>query len=57
LLRGVLPARAYDFLAGNIFNVYNSMSNFTGRNEVSSTQKHSKDLGSATQEQEIPAIK
>ncbi|WP_375559697.1 SDR family NAD(P)-dependent oxidoreductase [Bernardetia sp. OM2101] len=57
LLRGVLPARAYDFLAGNIFNVYNSMSKFTGRNEVSSTQKHSKDLGSATQEQEIPAIK
>lgn len=57
LLRGVLPTRVYDFLAGNIFNVYNSMSKFTGRNEVSSGQKHSKDLGSATQEQEIPAIK
>lgn len=56
LLRGVLPARAYDFLAGNIFNVYSSMSKFTGRDQVAQ-KGNSKDLGSATQEQEIPAIK
>lgn len=30
-LRGVLPTRAWDFVAGNVFKVYNSMDHFTGR--------------------------
>lgn len=30
-LRGVLPTPAWDFVAGNVFKVYNSMDNFTGR--------------------------
>ena len=30
-LRGVLPTRAWDALAGNVFKVYNSMDHFTGR--------------------------
>lgn len=30
-LRGVLPTLAWDFVAGNVFKVYNSMDNFTGR--------------------------
>lgn len=30
-LKGVLPARAFDFLAGKLFRVYSSMNRFTGR--------------------------
>ncbi|MFQ4147473.1 SDR family NAD(P)-dependent oxidoreductase [Arthrobacter sp. LAPM80] len=30
-LRGVLPTRAWDAVAGNVFKVYNSMDHFTGR--------------------------
>ena len=30
-LRGVLPTRAWDVVAGNVFKVYNSMDHFTGR--------------------------
>ena len=29
--RGILPLRAWDFLAGRVFRVYNSMDDFTGR--------------------------
>lgn len=31
-LRGILPTRVFDFIAGRIFKVYNSMNNFRGRN-------------------------
>jgi len=31
-IRGVLPARVYDFIAGKILKVYSSMNTFTGRN-------------------------
>lgn len=31
LLRGLLPARLFDLIAGRFFNVYNSMDKFTGR--------------------------
>ncbi len=31
--RGVLPTRAWDFVAGRIFKVYSSMDRFTGRRE------------------------
>ncbi|MEX0720163.1 MAG: SDR family oxidoreductase [Balneolaceae bacterium] len=31
--RGVLPANIYDFVAGKIFGVYNSMDTFLGRNQ------------------------
>ncbi len=31
LLRGILPARLFDFVAGKIFGVYDSMTTFTGR--------------------------
>ena len=31
LSRGVLPLRAWDFLAGRVFRVYNAMDAFTGR--------------------------
>lgn len=31
--RGLLPARLYDFVAGKIFKVYESMSTFIGRNQ------------------------
>jgi all-trans-retinol dehydrogenase (NAD+) len=31
LFRGVLPVRAWDFVAGKVFRVYNSMDEFTGR--------------------------
>jgi all-trans-retinol dehydrogenase (NAD+) len=30
-LKGVLPTRAWDAIAGRVFGVYNSMENFTGR--------------------------
>ncbi|ALE92482.1 hypothetical protein AOC05_09420 [Arthrobacter alpinus] len=30
-LRGVLPTRVWDVVAGNVFKVYNSMDHFTGR--------------------------
>jgi hypothetical protein len=30
-VRGILPARMYDFVAGNILKVYSSMNTFTGR--------------------------
>ena len=30
-LRGALPSRAWDVVAGNVFRVYNSMDHFTGR--------------------------
>jgi all-trans-retinol dehydrogenase (NAD+) len=30
-VRGVLPVRAWDFVAGRVFRVYNSMDEFTGR--------------------------
>ncbi len=32
IFRGLLPQRAFDFIAGNIFKVYSSMDNFKGRN-------------------------
>lgn len=32
LFRGLLPTRVYDFVAGRIFGVYESMSTFKGRN-------------------------
>jgi all-trans-retinol dehydrogenase (NAD+) len=46
LLRGVLPARVYDFLAENVFEVYNSMDRFIGRsaeheNEPKAAEKRS----------------
>ncbi len=31
LLKGLLPQRAFDWIAGNIFHVYDSMEHFTGR--------------------------
>ena len=31
LLRGILPARAFDFIAGKIFGVYKTMENFKGK--------------------------
>jgi len=31
LLRGILPSRLFDFVAGKIFGVYDSMTTFTGR--------------------------
>lgn len=31
LIRGILPARIYDFVAGKILKVYSSMNTFTGR--------------------------
>ncbi|MCU1425415.1 MAG: putative short chain dehydrogenase [Microbacteriaceae bacterium] len=31
LFRGVLPVRAWDFVAGTVFRVYNSMDEFSGR--------------------------
>ncbi|GAA3736385.1 hypothetical protein GCM10022239_10330 [Leifsonia bigeumensis] len=31
VLRGILPVRAWDFLAGRVFKVYSSMDEFTGR--------------------------
>jgi all-trans-retinol dehydrogenase (NAD+) len=31
VFRGVLPIRAWDFVAGRVFRVYNSMDDFTGR--------------------------
>jgi NAD(P)-dependent dehydrogenase (short-subunit alcohol dehydrogenase family) len=34
LFRGVLPITAWDFVAGSIFRVYNSMDDFTGRQPV-----------------------
>lgn len=33
-LRGALPTRAWDVVAGNVFKVYNSMDHFTGRPTV-----------------------
>lgn len=30
--RGILPTRAWDWMAGRVFKVYNSMDNFTGHN-------------------------
>jgi short-subunit dehydrogenase len=30
-LKGILPVRAWDFLAGRVFKVYSSMDEFTGR--------------------------
>jgi len=30
-IKGILPAKVYDFVAGKIFGVYNSMDTFTGR--------------------------
>lgn len=33
VLRGVLPAKAYDLVAGRLFGVYSSMDHFTGRPE------------------------
>ncbi|MEX2364929.1 MAG: SDR family oxidoreductase [Balneolaceae bacterium] len=32
-IRGVLPAKLYDFVAGKIFGVYDSMNTFLGRNQ------------------------
>ena len=32
VLRGVLPVRAWDFIAGRVFGVYGTMDHFTGRN-------------------------
>lgn len=32
VLKGVLPQRAFDWIADNLFHVYNSMDKFTGRN-------------------------
>jgi len=31
LLKGILPLRAWDYLAGNVFGVYTTMTEFTGR--------------------------
>ena len=31
VLKGILPLAAWDFLAGNVFGVYSTMKNFTGR--------------------------
>jgi hypothetical protein len=31
LLRGILPTRAFDFIAGKIFGVYKTMENFKGK--------------------------
>ncbi|MGV8884916.1 MAG: SDR family oxidoreductase [Microbacteriaceae bacterium] len=33
--RGILPLRAWDFVAGKVFRVYNSMDEFTGRPQAS----------------------
>ncbi len=33
ILRGILPTRLFDLIAGRVFNVYSSMANFTGRPE------------------------
>ncbi|HCI72360.1 MAG TPA: short-chain dehydrogenase, partial [Balneola sp.] len=30
-IRGILPARVYDFIAGNLLKVYSSMDTFRGR--------------------------
>jgi len=32
-LRGVLPARIFDYVAGKLFGVYHSMDTFKGRNQ------------------------
>ncbi|SMO34751.1 SDR family oxidoreductase [Fodinibius sediminis] len=32
-LRGILPARAFDYVAGKLFRVYHSMDTFTGRTQ------------------------
>lgn len=34
LMRALLPAAAFDWLAGNLFGVYRSMDSFTGRNKI-----------------------
>jgi len=39
LLRGILPARVFDFVAGKIFGVYNSMSTYTGRQRPLQSQQ------------------
>lgn len=38
LLRGILPARWFDFIAGKLFRVYSSMDTFTGRESTKSTK-------------------
>jgi len=38
-LRGILPQRAFDFIAGRVFGVYRSMDDFTGRSSRSQTKK------------------
>lgn len=37
--RGVLPTRAWDFVAGRVFKVYSSMDEFTGRRDGSAGQR------------------
>ena len=40
LLRGILPTKAFDFIAGKIFGVYKTMDNFRGRpNDVAVPDK------------------
>ncbi|WP_027001897.1 SDR family NAD(P)-dependent oxidoreductase [Hugenholtzia roseola] len=60
LLRGVLPARMYDFLAENVFEVYNSMDKFIGRNgrnvEVAERKRDNAPLSGAVEEKEIEPL-
>ncbi len=32
-LKGIMPARLYDFVAGKVFKVYDSLNTFIGRNQ------------------------
>lgn len=40
-LRGALPTRTWDVVAGNVFKVYNSMDHFTGRQTADKSQQKS----------------
>jgi hypothetical protein len=31
VMKGILPIRAWDFVGGRVFRIYNSMDSFTGR--------------------------
>lgn len=42
-LRGILPVRLFDFVAGEIFNVYDSMNTFQGRKESPEREANKKD--------------
>lgn len=42
-LKGILPAKVFDFIAGKIFGVYRSMETFTGRSASNSNRAYERD--------------